>query len=392
MNTQTHIPLGKVTQINPPLRPFSALQDELVDFLPMSAVEAEHSIAEATENRLYGDVQKGYTNFIDGDVLLAKITPCFENGKIAQVRIKSRCGFGSTEFHVLRSNPEKLDSRYLVHFLRRDQIRYDGERKMTGSAGQRRVPKHFLESLLIPLPSLPEQRRIASILDQADALRAKRREALAQLDSLTQSIFIEMFGDPITNPKSWEKEKLGALLRIRRGGSPRPIDQFLGGSINWVKIGDATKGDDIYISKCADKIIEAGLNKTVFLKAGSLIFANCGVSLGFARILKIDGCIHDGWLSMEEIPEDKLNKLFLLKALNAVTTRFRKMAPDGTQPNLNTDLMKNFEMILPPVVLQQKFADGLERIEKLKHNQLNALKDVDELFASLQHRAFRGEL
>ena len=102
-------------------------------------------------------------------------------------------------------------------------------------------------------------------------------------------------------------------MSIRRGSSPRPIEQFLGGTINWIKIGDATNDDDIYISHCADKIIEGGLKKTVYLKAGSLIFANCGVSLGFARILKIDGCIHDGWPSLADVPEDRLDKLFLLR-------------------------------------------------------------------------------
>ena len=201
-----------------------------------------------------------------------------------------------------------------------------------------------------------------------------------------------MFGDPIDNPKKWLKEKMGNLMHIRRGGSPRPIEQFLGGTINWIKIGDATKGDDIYITHCADKIIETGLKKTVYLKAGSLIFANCGVSLGFCRILKIDGCIHDGWLSFENIIDNKLNKMFLLKALNGVTARFRKMAPDGTQPNLNTDIMKNFEIILPPILLQNKFADQLNIINRLKSTQRESLAQLDSLFASLQHRAFQGEL
>ena len=187
------------------------------------------------------------------------------------------------------------------------------------------------------LPPLAEQQRIAVILDQAEVLRAKRRHALAKLDTLTQSLFLDLFGDPVNNLKGWPKQPLGKLMNIRRGSSPRPIEQFLGGTINWIKIGDATSGDDIYISHCADKIIEGGLKKTVYLKAGSLIFANCGVSLGFARILKIDGCIHDGWLSLADVPEDRLDKLFLLKALNAITTRFRKMAPEGTQPNLNTE-------------------------------------------------------
>ena len=106
-------------------------------------------------------------------------------------------GFGATEFHVIRPLPHRADARYLLHYLRLERVRRDGERKMTGSAGQRRVPEYFLADLEIPLPDLAEQRRIAAILDKADELRAKRRAALAQLDTLTQAVFLDMFGDPI---------------------------------------------------------------------------------------------------------------------------------------------------------------------------------------------------
>ncbi len=90
--------------------------DEPVDFLPMSAVSADLTTACATEQRPFSEVQKGYTNFADGDVLLAKITPCFENGKIAFAKINTKYGFGSTEFHVVRADKDRLDGRYLIHF------------------------------------------------------------------------------------------------------------------------------------------------------------------------------------------------------------------------------------------------------------------------------------
>lgn len=254
------------------------------------------------------------------------------------------------------------------------------------------INKSRFSAIEIPLPPLPEQKRIAEVLDKADALREKRRLALQKLGTLLQSVFLEMFGDPVKNPKGWKKEKIGNLMVIRRGGSPRPIDKFLGGEFNWIKIGDATKGDEIYLESSKEKIIKEGLSKTVFLKAGSLIFANCGVSLGFARILKIDGCIHDGWLSFENIPENQLDKIFLLKALNNITNHFRAIAPSGTQPNLNTEIMKNFEIIVPPLDLQKKFSAIVEKVEKLRGEKMNAAKQADNLFQSLQQRAFKGEL
>jgi type I restriction enzyme, S subunit len=218
LNGLVRVPLGELAKLNPTFKSKAVASDKLVDFLPMSAVNAELTTVCATEQRQFSEVHKGYTNFADGDVLLAKITPCFENGKIAFAKLNTEYGFGSTEFHVIRAHRERLDGRYLVHFLRRDEVRVDGARNMTGSAGQRRVPKHYLESLPIPLQTLNEQRRIAAILDQADALRAKRREALAKLDSLTQSIFIEMFGDPERNEKSWPDElTLGDVADIASG-------------------------------------------------------------------------------------------------------------------------------------------------------------------------------
>jgi type I restriction enzyme, S subunit len=155
--------LQEVADINPPL-PYKIEADEPVAFLPMAAVDAGLTVASALERRECKQVSKGYTPFINGDVLVAKITPCFENGKIAQAAISEQAGYGSTEFHVVRANSSVLDSRYLVHYLRQKSVRVDGERKMTGSAGQRRVPQYFLEGLDIPVPELAQQRRIAERL------------------------------------------------------------------------------------------------------------------------------------------------------------------------------------------------------------------------------------
>ena len=291
---------------------------------------------------------------------------------------------------VLRPNA-KVHPGYFAHFFKTRHYRQRVSALAAG-ANINNLRNEHLDEMEIPLPPLAEQRRTVELLDRAEALRVKRRVALAQLDVLTQSLFYDLFGDTAQNDRNWPTARMGDLMQIRRGGSPRPIEKYLGGDINWIKIGDGTRGSDIYLESSVDKITRDGLNKTVFLKKGSLIFANCGVSLGFARILKIDGCIHDGWLSFEDIPEGKLDKLFLLKALNAVTEYFRATAPAGTQPNLNTGLMKNFRIILPPINLQLEFARRVVAVEKLKEAHRASLAEMDALFATLQHRAFQGEL
>lgn len=293
---------------------------------------------------------------------------------------------------IIRTDESVLDSSYLNRWLSSDDacIQLSGG-KVTGVISNLSLTN--VRNLQIPLPPLAEQKRIAAILDAADALRAKRREALAQLDSLLQSTFIDMFGDPVTNPMGWEKQRMGELMRIRRGGSPRPIEKYLGGTINWIKIGDATRsGDDLYITSCAEKITEAGLSKTTLLAPGSFVFANSGVSLGFARILKVSGAIHDGWLAFEDYDRGRLNEVFLLKTLNGITDHFRRIAPSGTQPNLNTRIMNSFELILPPITDQHRFATIVESVERQKTRMRTHLAELDALFAALQHRAFKGDL
>ena len=196
-----------------------------------------------------------------------------------------------------------------------------------------------------------------------------------------------MFGDISTNTKGWNQVPLGELCDISRGGSPRPINNFLGGTVPWIKIGDATDGDNIYLTKTKEHIIEDGVKKSHLVKKGNLIFANCGVSLGFARIITFDGCIHDGWLAFENISAS-IDKRFLLLTLNMVTKYFRNIAPDGTQPNLNTSIMKKHKQIVPPLTLQKEFVSFVAQVDKSKLAIQQSLDELETLKKSLMQQYF----
>ncbi len=318
--------------------------------------------------------------FSSRHLLYGKLRPYLR--KIARPHFAGVC---STDILPILPGPD-LDRDYLFHFLRQPEIVEYATSRCSG-ANLPRLSPAALARLSIHLPPLAEQKRIAAILDKADELRRKRREAIAKLDTLIQSIFLDMFGDPVTNPKGWKVAQMGDLMRIRRGGSPRPIENYLGGTYNWIKIGDATSGDSIYIDKCKEKISEAGLGKTVLLEPGSLIFANCGVSLGFARILRIRGCIHDGWLAFDQI-DDHLDQLFLLKTLNTITTHFRQIAPEGTQPNLNTGIMKTFPLIVPPIDKQRHLHRVVEQHTAIRGKACEAQDVETGLFKSMQQTVF----
>lgn len=215
------------------------------------------------------------------------------------------------------------------------------------------------------LDAIERQKEIVASLQKVETLIKARQQQLQKLDELIKARFVEMFGDSTINNKNWERQPLGELCTIVRGGSPRPIEQFLGGDVPWIKIGDATDGDSIYLRSTKEHIIREGVKKSRLIKAGSLIFANCGVSLGFARIITFDGCIHDGWLAMENI-DRKLDKIFLLQALNQMTNHFRAIAPAGTQPNLNTSIMKDYLQIIPPLELQKEYIQFCKSVDKSK--------------------------
>ena len=234
--------------------------------------------------------------------------------------------------------------------------------KGTGSTFKA-ISRKVLEEIMIPEISLEKQIEFSEILERVYGVIQARKEELQKLDELIKARFVEMFGDININDKHWECEPLGELCTIVRGGSPRPIEQFLGGDVPWIKIGDATDGDNIYLSSTKEHIIQEGVKKSRLVKAGSLIFANCGVSLGFARIITFDGCIHDGWLAMEGIDE-RLDKVFLLQALNQMTEHFRAIAPAGTQPNLNTAIMKAYKQVIPPIELQRDFIRFVKQVNK----------------------------
>ena len=273
-------------------------------------------------------------------------------------RVSGKC-WVNNHAHVLKPKAG-LDVDYLCYSL----MFYDVGGMVNGATRQK-LTQAAMRQMIIPKRSLDEQIEIVNIIKKVQGVIASRKEELEQLDLLIKARFVELFGDININDKNWKYEPLGELCTIVRGGSPRPIEQFLGGDVPWIKIGDATDGDSIYLNSTKEHIIKEGIKKSRLVKEGSLIFANCGVSLGFARIITFDVCIHDGWLAMEDIDE-RLDKVFLLQALNQMTEHFRAIAPAGTQPNLNTAIMKAYKQVIPPIELQREFINFAKQVTKSK--------------------------
>ena len=329
----------------------------------------------------------GIQDYVDGYIFDDELVLLAEDGgnfgskdKPIAYRVSGKC-WVNNHAHVLKAKPG-VDIDYLCYSL----MFYDVTSLVNGATRQK-LTQADMRKMEIPLPSLEEQKAIAERLDKVSELIEKRKAQLEKFDLLIKSRFIEMFGDININNKKWDSQPLGTLCTIVRGGSPRPIENFLGGDVPWIKIGDATKGDNVYLHATKEHIIQGGVKKSRMVKSGSLIFANCGVSLGFARIITFDGCIHDGWLAMEDI-DARLDKVFLLQALNQMTEHFRKIAPAGTQPNLNTAIMKAYVQIIPPMELQKKYIAFVEQVDKSKFEIQKSLEKLEILKKSLMQQYF----
>ena len=220
MGLVEYFPFSKVCDINPSKQEIVELNDDLeVTFLPMSAVSETGVILEKKTKKLK-DVKKGYTFFKNGDVLLAKITPCFENGKKAIVKeLKNNIGFGSTEFHVLRPKEEVI-SEWVFYGVSLEDFRNKAKLHMTGTAGQKRVPKKILESYEIPVPSKLIQKQIVNEIDSrlsvCDKLEETVQQSLKKIEYLRQSILKKAFEGKLVpqNPEDEPAEKL--LERIKQ--------------------------------------------------------------------------------------------------------------------------------------------------------------------------------
>lgn len=293
---------------------------------------------------------------------------------------------------VLRYDKTRLTEDYLYHVLGSGFV-YAQFEKLAVGAVVKNLNSEVVKQVKIPLPPIAEQHSIAAILDQADALRAKRREALALLDELQRGIFIEMFGDPVTNPKGWAKLPLGQIFDIARGGSPRPIDTYITNDedgINWVMIGDTQQGGK-YIDFTKKKIRKEGAKRSRGVNPGDFLLTN-SMSFGRPYIMRTSGCIHDGWLVLSpRITEFSPDFFYNLLGSPAIYSEFSRRAAGATVKNLNIDLVSQVEVAVPPLNEQRVFSEVVAEMEKLRGTHKSSLAEFDALFASLQHRAFRGE-
>ena len=295
---------------------------------------------------------------------------------------------------IVRPTPE-IERSYLRHWLESQ----DARSQMLGSTVTGTISNLSLSQLgelRVPLPSLEEQRRIAAILDQAETLRTQRRTALALLDSLTQSLFLDMFGDPVVNSKGWPFTRLDQLVRRDDSinyGVVQPGDALDEG-VPLVRVGDVVDGNfDPAALKRIDATIEQGYKRSRL--RGDEILVTCVGSIGVVALVEPSMKGFNIARAVSRIPvSEQVDRVFLASYLRTdfVQRYFTSELRTVSQPTLNIKQICETRVIQPPLDLQQTFATRIASIEALKATHRRALAALDALFASLQQRAFAGAL
>ena len=314
-------------------------------------------------------------------------------GKAAQARDGFDGGFGAF-CKVLRPGID-VDPHYFGHYFRTPIYRRTVSNLAAG-ANINNLKNEHLDNLKFPLPPLAEQKRIAGILDAADALRARRRESLAQLDTLLQSTFLEMFGDPVTNPMGWEVDPLGKLCleKPTYGSGAASCDYDLA-LPRYVRITDVDVAGNLTGDPRCAQLSDEDIDKYRLFE-GDFLFARSGATVGKSFLYRREHgfCVYAGYM-IRFRPDPSIllpEVLFRYTQTYAYWRWIESNSRAVAQPNINAKMYSELPVARPPLDLQQHFAAIVESVEQQKVAQRAHLMELDTLFAALQQRAFGGEL
>jgi type I restriction enzyme S subunit len=290
---------------------------------------------------------------------------------------------------VVRPTRGAVDPRFLFHATQTSDFQ-EQLRRSTNQSSQAGVYLGRLKKAVVPLPPLPEQRRIAEILDRADALRRKRQAALAVVNGIGTAVFVEMFGHPSAPDPQWPKAKLGEISQTTSGGTPdRAVAGYYGGAIPWVKSGEL---HNAVVSSTEEHLTDKGLveSSAKLMPPGTVLLAMYGATAGAVATLAVAAATNQAICCIQ--PGTALDRTYLVGALKLLAPSLLRQRVGGAQPNLSQELVRNLMIPLPPMELQRTFAARIAACSKLLAGHNAALTKLAVLFASLQQRAFRGEL
>ena len=293
----------------------------------------------------------------------------------------------------LRVRPtSEIDSEYLYYYFCLEETK-QFVRNIAVGATMPSINTKLLGEVVVTFPELEQQKRISGILSAIDIKIEVNQKINDNLQQQAQALFKSWFlnYEPWdgTAPNSWLHGKLGDYANIKRGGSPRPIQEYLSDSgLRWLKISDVTGLQTPFIIDIKDHIIEEGLKKTVFLKAGSLVLSNSATP-GIPKILDVDSCIHDGWLYF---PESRFSNEYLYLYFKYIRQQLVNLSNGSVFNNLKTDILKGYPTILPDEETLQRFDGIIKPMFLQMQNLTRESHDLMDLRDTILPRLMSGEL
>lgn len=287
---------------------------------------------------------------------------------------------------ILRLKHEIASPNYVSLYLsQQDMIEYVNN--MSGQSAQPNVNFEEIKSIRLILPPLPEQKAIAAVLSSLDDKIDLLHRQNSTLEKLAETLFRQWFIEEAK--EEWETKPLGSLVTVKRGGSPRPIQDYLSATgLRWLKISDATKENSPYIFEIKEYIKIEGLNKTTHLKAGTLVLSNSATP-GIPKILQVDTCIHDGWL---HFPKSHFSNEFLYLLFKKIRPELLQQGNGSIFTNLKTDILKEYPIPIADNDSLMYFDNQVKPIfYKILKNQIQ-IRTLTQLRDTLLPKLMSGEV
>jgi len=326
-----------------------------------------------------------------GDIILEKSggSPSQPVGRVVFFDLKSGIYLTNNFTCILRAN-KKVNPKYLLYILFAAHQTGETRKFQNKTTGIINLQlKRYINEIKIPLPPLPVQKKIAATLDAADAYRQKTKTLIEKYDGLTQSLFLDMFGDPVRNEKGWEVKKLGDFGKWKSGGTPlrSKSEYYEDGNVPWYTSGEL---NSFYLSETKEKITEIALAESSAhnILIGSLLLGMYDTAaLKSGITTKKSSC--NQAIAFSKLNHNIVNTIYVYHYIQIGKEWLRRMQRGVRQKNLNLTMIRNMKVFYPPLPLQNKFADRVRAIEVQKKQAQATLEKAEELFQCLLQRSFQ---
>lgn len=398
MNNWKETILYDFMEINPTTR---LREDFEYSFIEMADLEASNKLVRPKRKRK----PKGLTKFKNGDTLFAKITPCLENGKICQVAgLKDGVGCGSTEFIVLRGKEGVSDSSFVYYLSKYSVFRNYAIKNMGGTAGQQRVPTSIFNSLMLPLPSLPEQKQVAAVLSSLDDKIELLRRQNETLEKIAQGIFKEWFVNfkidgkklKLKNgvPEGWRVGKLKDCIDFvidNRGKTP-PIIERLRDSVPMVEVNALTRESRIIDMDQCKKYVDQHTFNTWFRRghpdAGDILISTVGSIGQLAQVFDEKICIAQNIIALRHAGFSN----YLYGLLKDIQKEIISIDISSVQPSIKVPHLLNIEIFMPPKEIKVDFEKNIAPFSEKIHCNNSQIQTLSRLRDTLLPKLMSGEI